>query len=670
MRHSTNTRAPSRHERTGGSPFFPAAVVQRTVTVNEPGDAYEREADAVADAVMRADHGGASRPTISPVTVQRKCAACEEEEALQRQPLPGEGMSAPRGGEMASSLPASLQASRGGGQPLRDETRGWMESRFGTAFDQVRVHTDTRAVQLSRKLDAQAFTHGADIYFDAGNYNPGSRPGKRLLAHELTHVVQQGAGPRHLQRATTRGAGGCAAPDALDEDPDGPRGAGRLAHNQIQSFLLPRVINEVRIPRGTKRAIDSTGCQAEGAEPGFADLYLRGGSVHEIGEIKPIRHDMSHAVGEADHYVRRAGQSMDRFFGSGAVCPGAPAGDDDRAYAHDVGVSKLQPTFARMTGVLPIDTVIGAFDGDPSRTLKARLHSPGAIGYWCTGGTSDTFTCGVSDEEMQRYIDRVALAPAEAVLDEFLRENVERRLQRLFADRSLGDILAVAERHFGASIRDQLRPYLGPLADQIINRASAQEVGRLIEESIGPEARAIVTTLARRLTSLFVAELRRLLRSALARLVREALLALCVGVPVVTLVELLDRLKQALRDAMQELVPVAITAVAVQLARVLAAEFNAMLAQLVAALSSALGVIGEFLASLGAILLRALAAIAWLLLCLGVLVVAVLALAAIFTPVPGDELALGAGALAMAALVPVLGRFILTGSTEEVPDGA
>jgi hypothetical protein len=662
----------ARPEHTAGGRFFPAAAVQPKLTVNAPGDAYEREADAVADAVMRVDDGSAARtlPSISPLTVQRKCAECEEEEAVQREPVRGEATPAPREGDAAGSLSAALQASRGGGQPLRDETRSWMESRFGTAFDQVRVHTGTRAVQLSRELNAEAFTHGADIYFDAGRYDPGSRPGQRLLAHELTHVVQQRTGPRHLQRATTRGAGGCAAPDALDEDADGPRGAGRLAHNQIQSFLLPRIINEVRIPRGTKRAIDSTGCQAEGVEPGFADLYLRGGSVHEIGEIKPIRHDMSHAVGEADHYIRRAGQSMDRFFGAGAVCPGAPAGDDDRAYARSVGVNRLQPSFARMTGVLPVDTLIGAFDGDPSRTLKARLHSPGAIGYWCTGGASDTYTCGVSDEETKRYIDRVALAPAEAVLDEFLRENVERRLERLFADRSLGDIIAVAERHFGASVRDQLRPYLGPLADRIINRASAQEIGRLIEEHIGPEARAIVTTLARRLTSLFVAELRRLLRSALARLVREALLALCVGVPVVTLVELLDRLKQALRDAMQDLVPVAVTAVAVQLARLLAAELNAMLVQLVAALSSALGVIGEFLAGLGEILLRALAAIAWVLLCLGVLVVAVLAIAALFTPVPGDEMALGAGALALAALVPVLGRFILTGSTEEAPDGA
>ena len=79
------------------------------------------------------------------------------------------------------------------GTPLPRGTRSYMENGFGVGFDEVRIHTDTRAIQLSGRLNAQAFTMGKDIFFNRGKFNPGSPAGKRLLAHELTHVVQQGA---------------------------------------------------------------------------------------------------------------------------------------------------------------------------------------------------------------------------------------------------------------------------------------------------------------------------------------------------------------------------------------------------------------------------------------------------------------------------------------------
>ncbi|MEJ2212092.1 MAG: DUF4157 domain-containing protein, partial [Anaerolineae bacterium] len=74
-----------------------------------------------------------------------------------------------------------------------------MEPRFGADFGGVRVHTGGDAVQLTQHVQAQAFTHGQDVYFGAGKYNPGTDAGKHLLAHELTHVVQQTGGQK-LQR--------------------------------------------------------------------------------------------------------------------------------------------------------------------------------------------------------------------------------------------------------------------------------------------------------------------------------------------------------------------------------------------------------------------------------------------------------------------------------------
>jgi hypothetical protein len=179
-----------------------------------------------------------------------------------------------------------------------------------------------------------------------------------------------------------------------------------------------------------------------------------------------------------------------------------------------------------------------------------------------------------------------------------------------------------------------------------------------------------VTTLIRRFVSIVVAELRTAMRNALTSLIRETLLALCVGVPAVTLAELMDRLRQSLRESARSLIPVAVVAAAARIAATISAELATMVAELVAALGRALGAIGRALLFLAELLVRAVAVIVLLLLAAGVIVLGVLALLTIFDPVPGDELALGAATVALAALIPVVGRFILTGSTEETDDGA
>ncbi|GAB1543814.1 hypothetical protein NUACC21_64900 [Scytonema sp. NUACC21] len=114
-------------------------------------------------------------------TIQREMAPEEEEEPVQAK-------SAPEGNSQTSgNIENQLNASTGGGSPLSDEVRSFMEPRFGTNFSSVRVHTNSAAVQMNRELAAQAFTHGSDIYFGAGK-SPGNN---ELMAHELTHVVQQ-----------------------------------------------------------------------------------------------------------------------------------------------------------------------------------------------------------------------------------------------------------------------------------------------------------------------------------------------------------------------------------------------------------------------------------------------------------------------------------------------
>lgn len=114
----------------------------------------------------------------------------KEEEEGQKIQTSGAPESPPN---KASNFESKLQSSRGGGSPLPSNTRSEMESGFGADFSKVRIHTDNSSVQMNQEIGSQAFATGNDIFFNAGKFNPGSQSGKHLLAHELTHTVQQGA---------------------------------------------------------------------------------------------------------------------------------------------------------------------------------------------------------------------------------------------------------------------------------------------------------------------------------------------------------------------------------------------------------------------------------------------------------------------------------------------
>ncbi len=185
----------------GSAPFF-----QAKLAVNQPGDTHEREADAVADQVMRMQDGDASilqRMPLPPVDgVMRKCGGCEEKEkeGVQRKETGGGDAS----GKAAPSVVSDVLSS-GGGQPMDGSTLRFMESHMGQDFSQVRIHTDSRAAESASAIQARAYTSGRDVVFGSGEYQPGSEGGRRLLAHELVHVGQQGAGrnPSKISRTLT-----------------------------------------------------------------------------------------------------------------------------------------------------------------------------------------------------------------------------------------------------------------------------------------------------------------------------------------------------------------------------------------------------------------------------------------------------------------------------------
>jgi len=172
----------------GGS--CPRCQAKSHLTIGEPGDAYEREADAVADRVMRMPGGEVPvRPASS--TLQRKCAACEKEDEDRLLQPKAESSSASVQGEVAIAPSSVDSALSSPGEALDFDTRAFFEPRFGRDFSGVRVHSGTAAEHSARELNATAYTVGHDIVLGAGRFAPGIHEGRRLIAHELTHVVQQ-----------------------------------------------------------------------------------------------------------------------------------------------------------------------------------------------------------------------------------------------------------------------------------------------------------------------------------------------------------------------------------------------------------------------------------------------------------------------------------------------
>jgi hypothetical protein len=248
-------RNPPAHEEGAKDPFF-----QPKLDVNEPGDKYEKEADNVADAVVNKSSADpvAQRKEISgiqrlstpaedeklgtndarmlkdkeiqekpmddagpkkeeekpgqknkstaqdPDLKKRKVIQNKEEQPKEKEkekekkPKPGAVQKkAEAGSSTASSqVAAGIDHSAGKGKSLPTKTQQEMSSSFGYDFSDVKIHNDLRSADMNKELHSQAFTHGKDIYFNQGKFNTENADGKKLLAHELTHVVQQTGGTK------------------------------------------------------------------------------------------------------------------------------------------------------------------------------------------------------------------------------------------------------------------------------------------------------------------------------------------------------------------------------------------------------------------------------------------------------------------------------------------
>jgi hypothetical protein len=176
--------------------------VQAKLTIGEPGDKYEQEADRVAADVVQRINAPESKAAGEGAVQRQEMGEDEEvrlksqEGTLQRVEISQLNLKSEseNPSEASAELEESIQRARGSGQPLADSVREPMEREFGEDFRGVRVHTDATSDELNQSIQAKAFTTGQDVFFRSGAYDSGSRGGHELLAHELTHVVQQSGG--------------------------------------------------------------------------------------------------------------------------------------------------------------------------------------------------------------------------------------------------------------------------------------------------------------------------------------------------------------------------------------------------------------------------------------------------------------------------------------------
>ncbi len=179
------------------SPFFLPATIQPKLAIGQVNDSYEKEADSIANKVI-----GTSTQTnslvsqISPLNTS----------ATQRKTNTNGSNSNSKNLMASSQLESKINTSKGGGNAMDTDIQTEMSQKFGTNFGDVRIHTDQTSIQMNRQLGAKAFTVGNNIYFNQGQYSPNNQQGKHLLAHELTHVVQQ-QGIQQIQKTPDFGGG-------------------------------------------------------------------------------------------------------------------------------------------------------------------------------------------------------------------------------------------------------------------------------------------------------------------------------------------------------------------------------------------------------------------------------------------------------------------------------
>ena len=272
-------------------------LIQPSLTLGQQGDRYEQEADRVARQVVSRINAKDLAPSPP------ESATPETQDTVVRRAAASE---TPR---VDTQVERGIQQARGQGQALDGSIRGPMEQAFGADFSGVRVHNNADSDQLSRKLGARAFTNGQDIHFRGGEYDVSNPSGQELLAHELTHVVQQGGDKIRRKPADTRSA---AAGDPVDVHHRANASKVMSKKAGVESFAVDWDEPPRQAPTKTELYLTFSARfkDDEDHDPALAEFRQNAGSEWEITEgpgagtkkTTPLRDDGYSRATDAEDY--------------------------------------------------------------------------------------------------------------------------------------------------------------------------------------------------------------------------------------------------------------------------------------------------------------------------------------------------------------------------------
>jgi hypothetical protein len=391
--------------------------------------------------------------------VQRQELPEEEEEELMLKP--DDQRVGPQGGRVPAEVEAAIRRARGGGQPLEGALQAQMSASLGHDFSGVRVHTDADADQLNQRLLAKAFTTGPDIFFRRGEYNPGSSGSRELIAHELTHVVQQSTGRvrgdqrgmivRPVGDAFEQEAEHAAAQRSESHEKSNAGGATRAEAGPSMATMADSLVSEWKVGNCAAARLNANlqkerlgegltpvpkvGARAQGSQV----VQRRVGVTKKIEELKE-KHDpvvwtsIDYALGHAEGPIQKLGEKVTSFkrgeklYIVGHGTPGRIEGVDAKGVADQIkGMYQQEeggPSIIGFTSCYAGKAPAGGVDVEASVVGQVRAMAEGM--RWRTRVFGAR---GPSVKHRELGEGYVVSKPAHKALADALRRALEERFQ-------------------------------------------------------------------------------------------------------------------------------------------------------------------------------------------------------------------------------------------------
>jgi Domain of unknown function (DUF4157) len=539
------------------------------------------------------------------------CAEQPQEEPLHRAPV------SPMAAQQAEVPPIVHDALTSPGAPLAAGDRAFFESRFGQDFSAVRVHTGAEAADSARAVGAYGYTVGNHVILGRNVQPIATAQGRRVLAHELAHVIQQ-RGVRTLQARLTIGPADSAAEREADvaaelaakgetaavrergptavvqralscpelispTDQEATNGIGNPAHDAIEDYFRGKVGSrfwQQVIPGASFAPYRTEDPDPRHREPGSREEQVEPQIIG--GRGGPGTPDLGYR--EARSPVVELAEVKPAILQYGAF-GGLVEGAAQLANYIDKGMS---PENSGWRGRRRIKTFVpmlpermiwpNSLSTEAGRKIAVGWCGPGLVGYRpLSAEESETIICGVSD---QKQIDRFlnfALDRAQSMVDSYIDRSVDAMLTREIQTLTIHDGLVLLAKHARGALQDLLNKEVGPGVGELVDVLPGDElVGRAamwIEDQVGQQAETMLRNLVLQVKTKLLTEVRRHLKDRLRTYLQESLAAVCAAAAVgasVSVAQLLKKLAQDLGKMFGESVVEVAKAWAIAVAKELA----------------------------------------------------------------------------------------------------